>query len=501
LGFGIWSLGFWDFHGYDCVLVLLRRDRTVIRHFQTALLLSTLVLVVAQPVQAQQGGARRQPPPGSPFGGGTPQGEPTAETLQLTAADIMHRALEYNLGVLLSEQSVTHAGGARRMALSDLLPNINAHVSESRRRDNLEAFGFRPSTFGIPRVIGPFNTFDARVSLSQALVDLRATNETRAETHNVEAARHSYRSARDLVVLVAANAYLEVLAADARTQSARAQLQTSQTLYQQAQDLKQNGIVAGIDVLRAEVRLNGDRQRVTVSQNDFDKARLQLARIIGLPVGQAFAVSAQLPNVPVPEMTVEQALTQAYRNRPDYLAAQERVRAAEAFRAAAVSENLPSVHVNADYGALGLKPSDTVATYTLAGSVNIPIFQGGRAQGRLAQADADLRQRRAEAEDMRAEIYYDVRAAFFDLQATGEQLEVAIRSRELANQELTQARDRFAAGVANNLEVVQAQQSVTTAEEQYIDALLGYDVAKAVLAQSLGDAEAAVQRILGPGTP
>jgi outer membrane protein TolC len=486
---------------YDRVLVFLRRDRTVIRHFSTALLLSTVFLVFAEPIQAQQGGARRQPPPGSPFAGGMPQGEPTAETLQLTVADIIHRALEYNLGVLLSEQSVAHAGGARRMALSELLPNINAHVSESRRRDNLEAFGFRPSTFGIPRVIGPFNTFDARVSLSQSLIDLRATNETRAETHNVEAARYSYKSARDLVVLVAANAYLEVLASDARAQSARAQLQTSQTLYQQAQDLKQNGIVAGIDVLRAEVRVNGDRQRVTVSQNDFAKARLQLARIIGLPVGQAFTVSAQLPNVPVPEMTVEQALAQAYRNRPDYLAAQERVRAAEAFRAAAVSENLPSVRLNADYGALGLKASDTVATYTLAGSVNIPIFQGGRTQGRIAQAEADLRQRRAEAEDMRAEVYYDVRAAFFDLQATGEQLEVALRSRELANQELTQARDRFTAGVANNLEVVQAQQSVTTAEEQYIDALLGYDVAKAVLARSLGDAEAAVQRILGPGTP
>jgi outer membrane protein TolC len=473
----------------------------VIRHFPTALLLTTLLVVVAEPLQAQQAGARRQPPPGSPFAGGMPQGQATAETLQLGVADIIHRALEYNLGVLLSEQSVSHAAGARRMALSDLLPNVNAHITQSRRRDNLEAFGFRPSTFGIPRVIGPFNTFDARVSLSQALVDLRATNETRAESHNVEAARYSYKSARDLVVLVAANAYLEVVAADARSQSARAQLQTSQTLYQQAQDLKQNGIVAGIDVLRAEVRLNGDRQRVTVSQNDFDKARLQLARIIGLPVGQAFAVSAQLPNVPVPEMTVEQALAQAYRNRPDYLASQERVRAAEASRAAAFSENLPSVRLNADYGALGLKASDTVATYTLAGSVNIPIFQGGRTQGRVAQAEADLRQRRAEAEDMRAEIYYDVRSAFFDLQATGEQLEVAIRSRELANQELTQARDRFSAGVANNLEVVQAQQSVTTAEEQYIDALLGYDVAKAVLAQSLGDAESAVQRILGPGTP
>jgi len=474
----------------------------VIRHFRIAFLLIAAFGVSAAPLLAQQGGALgRQLPIGSPFGGGVPQGTATPETLQLTVGDVLRRALQYNLGVLLSEQDLAHAGGTRWVALSQLLPNVSAHVTESRQRINLEAFGFNPSSFGLSSVVGPFNTFDARVTLSQALVDLRASHESRSETHNVEAARYSYKSARDVVVLVAANGYLQVLAADARAQSARAQLQTSQTLYQQAQDLKQNGIVAGIDVVRAEVRLNGDRQRVTVSQNDFDKARLQLARIIGLPIGQAFALSAALPNVPVPEMTVEEALAQAYRDRPDYLAAQERVRAAEASRAAAFSEQLPSVRVNADYGAFGLTASNSVATYTLAGSVVIPIFQGGRTQGRLAEADADLRQRRAEAEDMRSQIYYDVRAAFFDLQATGEQLQVATRSRELANQELTQARDRFAAGVANNLEVVQAQQSVTTADEQYIDALLGYDVAKAVLARSLGDAEAAVQRILGPGTP
>jgi outer membrane protein TolC len=473
----------------------------VIRHFSTAFLLIAFVAASGAPIQAQQAGSLRRLPPDSPFAGGVPQGQPTGETLQLTVADIIRRALEHNLGVLLSEQSIAQASATRSVTLSQLLPNVSAQVEETRRRDNLEAFGFRPSTFGIPRVVGPFNTFNARVSLSQTVIDLRATNETRSENHNLEAARYSYKSARDLVVLAAAYGYLEVLAADARAQSARAQLQTSQAIYQQAQDLKQSGIVAGIDVLRAEVRLNGDRQRVTSLQNDFEKSRLQLARLIGLPIGQPFAVSAQLPNVPVPEMTVEQALAQAYRSRPDYLASQERVRAAEASRAAAVSELLPSFTLNADYGALGLKPSDTVATYAFSGSLNIPIFQGGRSQGRIAQADAELRQRRAEAEDMRAEIYYDVRTAFFDLQATGEQLEVAIRSRELANQELTQARDRFAAGVANNLEVVQAQQSVTVSDEQYIDALLGYDVSKAVLAQSLGDAEAAVQRILGPGTP
>jgi outer membrane protein TolC len=474
----------------------------VIRQTTTTSLVITAFLLAAAPVMAQLGGTpARQLPPNSPFGGSVPQGPPTAETVQLTVGDIIRRALEHNLGVLLSEQSLARAGGARWLALADLLPNVDARVAESRQRNNLEAFGFSGATFNVPRVVGPFNVFDARVYLSQALVDLRATNETRAENHNVEAARHSYRSARDLVVLVAANAYLEALAADARAQSSRAQLQTSQAIFQQAQDLKQGGIVAGIDVVRAEVRLNTDRQHVTAAQNDLEKTRLRLARVIGLPIGQAFVVSAQLPNVPVPDLTVEQALEQAYRDRPDYLAAQERVRAAEATRAAAFSEQLPSIHVNADYGALGLKPNDTVATYTLMGSVIIPIFQGGRAQGRIAQADADLRQRRAEADDMRSQIYYDVRSAFLDLQATGEELQVATRSRELAAQELTQARDRFGAGVANNLEVVQAQQSVAVAEEQYIDALLGYNVSKAVLARSLGDAEAAVQRILGPGTP
>lgn len=474
----------------------------MIRHSTTRFLLLFVFIIVAAPVAAQQSTVTgRQLPPGSPFAGGVPQGQPTADTLQLTVADVIHRALEYNLGVLLSEQSISRAGGARWVALSQLMPNVSARVAETRQRINLEAFGFSPTAFGLSRAVGPFNNFDARLFLSQSVLDLRATNETRAESHNVEASRFSYRSARDIVVLVAANAYLEVLAADARAQSARAQLQTSDALLRQAQDLRQSGIIAGIDVVRAEVRLNSDRQRVTASQNDFEKARLQLARVIGLPIGQAFAISAQLPNVPVPDTTLEQALAQAYKSRPDYLAAQERVKAAEATRAAAASELLPTVRVNADYGALGLTASDTVATYSLSGSVNVPIFQGGRTQGRIAEAEADLRQRRAEAEDMRSQIYYDVRSALLDLQATGEQLQVATRSRELANQELTQARDRFAAGVANNIEVVQAQQSVTSAEEEYINALLGYDVTKAVLARSLGDAEAAVQRILGPPNP
>jgi outer membrane protein TolC len=480
--------------------LLAEARRTVIRHFPTRFLFITSILIVAGPAAAQVGRPpAQQLPPGSPFAGGVPQGEPTTDTLQLSVADVIHRALEHNLGVLMAEESKTHAGGARWIALSELLPNVNARVGESRQRNSLEAFGLPISETGLPRIVGPFNLFDARVYLSQSILDLHALNVTRAETHNVVAAQYSYKSARDLVVLVAANAYLQTLASSARSDSARAQLQTAQALFNQAQDLKQGGIIAGIDVVRSEVRLNTDRQRATASQNDFEKAKLQLARIIGLPIGQPFMLSAQLPNVPGPDLTVEQALQQAYKERPDYLAALERVKAAESSRTAAVSELLPSVRLTADYGAIGLTAPGALTTYSVAGAVNIPIFQGGRTQGRIAEADADLRNRRAEAEDMRATIYYDVRTAFLDLQATAEQFDVATRSRALANEELTQARDRFAAGVASNIEVVQAQQSVTEADEQYIDALLGFNVSKAVLARSLGDAEAAVQRILGGG--
>src|SRR5205814_624678 len=162
------------------------------------------------------------------------------------------------------------------------------------------------------------NVFDARIFVSQSIVDLTAINDARAATHDVNAARYSFKSARDLVVLVSANLYLQALATAARADSARAQLQTAQALYNQAVDLKQGGLVAGIDVLRAQVQLSTEQQRATASANESEKAKLALARVIGLPVGQPFTLSDQLPYTPVPEITLEQALDRAYKARPDY---------------------------------------------------------------------------------------------------------------------------------------------------------------------------------------
>jgi outer membrane protein TolC len=356
--------------------------------------------------------------------------------------------------------------------------------------------GFPLQGTGFPTIVGPFNTFDARLFLSQTLFDSSAASDARAESHTVAAARHSYQGARDLVVLVAANLYLQVVTADARAQSARAQRDTAQALFDQAQNLKQGGIVAGIDVIRAEVRLATERQSVTSAENQFQKAKLQLARVIGLPIGQAYTLSEQIPYVPAPQLTLQEVMERAYRERPDYQAALEHVQAAEARRRAVSQDALPAVRVNADYGAIGLTAGSARSTFTVAGTVVVPIFDGGRRQGRAMETEADLRSRRAEADDLRAEIDYDVRAAFLDLQATDEQLQVATRARDLANQQLTQARDRFAAGVANNVEVVQSQEAVALASEQYISALYAFNVAKAVLARSMGTAEQSVLQFL-----
>jgi len=461
-----------------------------------------LVLLLATPVAAQPriDIQSQLAPAATPFLGGVPTGTATREVVTITVFDAIVRALQHNLGVLLAEDGVGRARGVRWKMLSELLPNVNGHISETRQKINLQAFGFGsvggPSFPGVPNIVGPFNVFDARVSVSQSVVDFAALNDARAETHHFEAARLMSQNARDFVINVAGTLYVHALGSRARAESARAQQQTAQALYEQALDLKQSGLVAGIEVLRAEVQLSTEIQRATVTANEFEKAKLQLARAIGLPLGQDFALDANLPGLPLSDLTIDSAIEQAYRTRPDYQAALERVRAAEATRRAAASSLLPSLRVNADYGDIGLSAGDAQVTYAVSGVVSIPIFQGGRARGKLLEADADLRQRRAEVEDLKASIYYEVRTAFLDLEATAQQLKTATRARDLAAQQLIQARDRFAAGVASNIEVVQAQEAVAIANEQFISAQYGYDLAKGGLLKGIGAGEAMLRQLM-----
>lgn len=432
--------------------------------------------------------------PSNPFlGSAPPPGPPSPQPVALSLRDVVTRGLQYNLGLLLQESSSTQARGARWHALEDLLPNLSSTLSEQRTVINLAVYGFKTD----PSIIGPFNIFDARVALSQPLVDLRAFNDYRAAALNERAEARGIKSARDLVVLVAVNLYLEAVTAASRIDVVRAQQETAQALFQQASDLKASGLVAGVDVLRAQVQIQNQRQRSIVAQNEFEKAKLQLARAVGLPPGQQFTLTDKIPYAPLADITLEDALARAYETRADYLAAHDRLAAAEATRRAAGADLLPTLHLDANYGTIGQSTSDSHPTYTVGATVRVPLFEAGRAQAKRAEGDALLQRRRSELENVKGQIDLEVRSSLLDVQAASQQLETARTTVTLANQELEQARDRFAAGVVSNIEVTQAQETVAAASESYLDALYAHNVAKASLARAVGIAETAVMQYLG----
>jgi outer membrane protein TolC len=277
----------------------------------------------------------------------------------------------------------------------------------------------------------------------------------------------------------------------------RAQQATAEALFKQAQDLKSAGIVAGIDVLRSQVQLQTQRQRVIAAENDFEKAKLQLARAIGLPIGQAFTLTDKIPYAPMPAPSLDEVLARALDGRSDFLAAKSRVEAAQASLKAANGALLPSLRFDADYGAIGQSFGNAHGTYALAATVKIPVFDAGKTTARRVETGSILRQREAELADIRGRVEYEVRSAVLDLRAADQQVQASNTNMQLADAELTQARDRFGAGVASNLEITQAQEAVAAASEQYISALYSHNLAKASLARALGIAESAVTTYLG----
>jgi outer membrane protein TolC len=229
----------------------------------------------------------------------------------------------------------------------------------------------------------------------------------------------------------------------------------------------------------------------------METQKLRLARIIGLAIGQRFIVADEFPYSPLTGLTQETAMQRAYQSRPDLESAAAGVKAAEAAVKAARAERLPNLAVTADFGAAGLRPNaSSSGVYTVTGTMTIPLYEGGRIHGEIEQANAALRQRRAELEDLRGQVDQDVRQAFIDLNNAADQVGVAKSNRGLAQDTLAQARDRFAAGVADTVEVVQAEQAVVQADEDYISAEFEHDLAKVSLARAVGNAEQILPELL-----
>jgi outer membrane protein TolC len=434
-------------------------------------------------------------PGNSPFLGGTPTGKATPETLQLTLREAIDRGLRYNLGLVLTGISSRSASAERLRTLSEMLPHVGARMSGTEEKINLAAFGFPPPP-GTSGIIGPFSVFDARGATTDTF-DLHLFKNYRAASEQLQAAHLGEQNARELVVLVVADLYLEGLANQARVKNAQAQLATAQTLYKQTVDLRNNGVAAGIDVLRSQVDMQSRQQRLVAIENDYTKQKLTVARAIGLPIGQKFEFADPMPNPEVPTVTLEKALADAYQNRFDYQQSQRLVHAAEQSRTGAGFQRLPGLRFDGDYGTIGPNPGATHPTYTAALSLRVPIFEGGKIEADVQQADAVLSQRQAELENLRGQIDQEVRTAFLDLDASSRQVQVAQSSVQLAGQQLQQARDRFAAGVAGSLEVVESEQAVAGADEDLVSSIYAYNLAKAALARATGLAEKSVNNFLG----
>jgi outer membrane protein TolC len=417
------------------------------------------------------------------------------ESLALGLREAIRRALEFNLASAAVTNALRQAHGQSVITRSALLPNINAGLREAVQKTNLRALGVRAAF--IPGVVGPFNYFDLRATLTQSLFDATARNNYRAARESVAAAQHLAEDTRDVVVLAVTGAYLQTVAAEARLGVARAQLDTARTLFDQASAMNREGVLATVDVNRSRVQMQVQQQRLTTLENDVAKQKMNLARMMGLSPAQPFTLSDAVAFSQMEPLDANEALKQAVTTRADVKAAEAQLRAAERARAAARAERLPALSVSADYGVIGTNPAQSVGTYTVIGSLRIPVWQGGRTSGSIEMASAVVEQRRAEVTDLRSRIEAEVRTALLDLGSAASQHRVAVENLDVARQSLDLTRQRFEAGVADTAELVRAQESIESAEYDVVSSTFSHNVAKAALARALGGAEQRVIQMLG----
>jgi outer membrane protein TolC len=468
--------------------------------------------VISARAQAGGGGAPRPTSAANASSGGQTSGSPAARgqqnsfagsvpqalvpgVLQISLEDAIDRGLKQNLGLLLSSADVGAERGRRWQQLSELLPHLSAAPFADVSQVNLAEFGFtfHIPGFNVPTIVGPFAYFDARAFLSQSVLDLKSIDKTREASERLKSAQYTYKDARDLVVLAVGVAYLEAIADDARIEAVAAQVNTARALYQQAADQVTAGTSPAIDSLRARVELQTRQQQLLQAKNDFAIQKLNVARVIGLAPGQEFELTDKSPYQPLEAMSVDEALKRAYSARSDFQAALADIRAAEYSRKAAVAGQYPTISFNANYGDAGQHFNSSHGVFDVSGTLTIPIFTGNRVHGDILEASAQLEQSRERLENLRGQIDLDVRAALLSLESASEQVGVARSNIDLAEQTLAQSRDRFAAGVADTVEVVQAQEAVASAHDAYISSLYSYNYAKISLARAVGLAEEGVR--------
>lgn len=431
----------------------------------------------------------------NPFLGSVPTGQATGGVIDLSFSEAIDRGLRFNLGVIENQATLRQAQAQRLRALSALLPNVGALVRQNLDQLSTVAIGLKAP--GIPASTGQFSYQESYLTFSDTGLNVETAYRLRAARQAAEASRLSLQDARDVVVLAVGTAYLQVITSQSRLETAKAQLEVARTLEDQTGNQVRSGISPEIDGFRATVQRQTDEQRVIVAQANLEKDELTLARLIGLPNGQQFQITSAVPYRAWEGPDLNSALTRAGQNRADLKSAQSATQSARLDKQASQFERLPGFSVTGYYGGLGTTLGQADQTYTVAATVSLPIFTGGRIRADIKDSSAQLERRQSEYADLAGRVDYEIRNAFTDLNAAESAVHVAESNQKLAQRTLEQARDRFVNGVTNNLEVVQAQQDVAAASENYIASLFAYNLAKIAVLRAMGTAPQDVNRYLG----
>jgi len=426
-----------------------------------------------------------------------------ADPLQLSLKRAVEVAVspEGNAHIQLAGEALKQAQARSLETRAALLPNVDAAFSDQSRTENLAALGFNPGifsslpipNFSFPTFVGPFTTVDARVTGSQNVFDFSTIRKYQASKVGISAARSDVDATREQVAAQVARAYLAAVKADTDVETAQADVTLSEAVLKQSENQKEAGTGTGIEITRAKVQLANDRQRLLVAQNARHSAYLQLLRAMSLRLDTELELTDKLQYVPVDAVTLDAAKSQALQERPDLKAQQEREANARLSASATRLERLPSVAAFGDYGSNGRALDNSVPTRTVGIQVKVPLFDGGRRDARREESASEYRSETVRTNDLKEQIELDVRLALDGLQSAGEQVKVAREGLDLANNELTQARRRYDAGVAISVEVTDAQTRLERARDNQTAALYNYNLARLDLAQAMGRVRSMLQ--------
>lgn len=413
--------------------------------------------------------------------------------LRLSLHDAIQAAIDNNVNVRLLRERIAAAQSAANTSLGALLPNLSGYATGRNQTVNLAAFGIPQnalSALGLPGgVTQPFDVYDARASLVQNIFSLSLIQRWRAARTGVDVASLEAEVTKRDVMATTGLLYMEAIRAEAAVKARQADIELSQQLLKLAQDRKKAGVATGLDVTREEVQLENTRQRLLVAQNDQESAKLNVIRALGIDFDVRLTLTDELSLVNVAPQSPADALLAAHENRTELKAQVTRQKLASLSLSSVTSERVPSLSFNGDYGWIGLKPDDALATRSVGLMLSVPIFDGGQREGRISENRSRVRQESIRMKDVSDQITLEVRNALLTLDSSTQQVAVAEKGIELAMKELTFARDRFAAGLATNIEVTNAQTSVARARDNLIEALFRFNASRINLARAKGELE------------